>query len=275
MATPTTAPSGPPPPAKQAGTSGSIYLIRALASVMLILAFLLYYLLISDPDASTAIIGLILLIAGLGLGIVGVWIGNIKIFQRWERITLNLIFLAISVIIFIAGAVVSGSRIDTGSAIPISELVGVLLFGFFMLSYIEFSHASYRFTDIDDYSLSHELKGFNVGNVVNNYLMWYGILMGIILVISFLVLATHYGLLVAINSTNEVFGSSVELNSIYVFAMAVAIWFIPMGIFSSIIFGEGSLIKSTRTIFIRAERGPGEEMLGLQEVEHPSQMQQR
>lgn len=274
MGTPTTAQGAPTAPSRPAGTSGSVYLLRAMASIMVILAFLIYFALIADPDASTWLMGLILLIAGLGIGVVGVWIGNIKLFKKREDITLNLIFLLISIILLVAGAVLSGSLIDTGKSIPISDLIFVLLYGFFMLSYIELSHASFRFTNIDDYSRTHELKGFSVGGVVNNYFFWYGLLMGIIIIVTFLILATHYGLLLAITETNEVFGSSIELNSIYIFAIAVALWFIPLGIFASVIFGEGSLIKSTRTIFIKSERAPGQELVGLQDIQHPSQPRQ-
>jgi hypothetical protein len=256
-------------PEKKVSVSGSIYLLRGMASVMLILSFVLYFALLADPDISTYLIGLILFVVALGLGVAGIWIGNVKLSKKMERVTLNMVFLIISIIFLVAGAVFTGSVIDTGHSIPVSDLIFVLLFGFFALSYIELSHACYRFAEIDNYAGTHELKGFSVSNVVNNYFMWYGLLMGVILVISFLILATHYGLLLAIQATNEVFGSSIELNSIYIFAIAVAVWFIPLGIFSSIVFGEGSLIKSTRTILIKSEKAPGEEMAGLQTIEGP------
>jgi hypothetical protein len=266
------APAEAKAPAKKGSTSGSVYILRAIASVMLILSLVLYAGLLSDPDAEYAVFGLVLILAGVGIGIAGIWIGNVKILKKMGDYTLNMLFLAVSIIIFVAGVILSGSSIDTGHSIPISEIVMVLLFGFCMISYIEMSHASFRFADIDDYSRTHELKGFSLGPVVNNYFFWFGLLMIIVLVLTFLILATHYGLLLAISATNEVFGSSIELNSIYIFAIAVAIWFIPLGIFASIIFGEGSLIKSTRTIFIKAERAPGEEMVGLQTIENPEEL---
>jgi hypothetical protein len=265
-------PAGTQPPQKKIGTSGSIYGLRGIASVMLILAFVIYLLTIADTDKSTYIIGLALAGAGVGIGVAGIWIGNVPLSKKMERTTINMLFLGISLILVSFGIVLAGTRIITTETIPILEIVLVLLFGFFMMSYIELSHASYRFADIDYYARTHELKGFNVGTVVNNYFTWFGILMSIILVLGFLILATHYGLILMITSTNEVFGRSVELNSIYVFAISIALWFIPLGIFASIIFGEGSLIKSTKTIFIKAEKAPGEELLGLQTIDRPEDM---
>lgn len=269
----------PPPQAPTAtstsrpsvGLSGSIYLLRGLATVMVILASVIYILLIADPDSDLYLIGLIILIAGMGLGAGGIWIGNIKM-TKSGKTTLNLLFLGIALILTLAGAIIMGSKLDLSRTLPISSLVYVLLYGFFMMSFIEFSHSSYRFTDIDHYARTHELKGFSMAVVVNNYFIRWGILMGIVFVISFLVLATNYGLLLAIAATNEAFGASIELNSIYLFAIAVAVWFIPLGVFASIIFGEGSLIKSSKTIFIKSESAAGPEMLGLQTIEHPEDM---
>jgi hypothetical protein len=271
MADESPTPAGKAAPERSVGTSGSVYLIRGLASVMLILTFLLYVILIADTESSNATIGLLLSIVGLALGFVGIWMGNVRFSKKLENMPGNMIFLGISLIFLIAGAVVYGSKINTGSEIALADIVWVLLYGFFMLTYIELSHASLRFTDIDNYTRTHELKGFNVSGVVNNYFIWFGILMGVIITIAFLILATHYGLLIAIKATNEVFGSSVELNSIYIFAISVAIWFIPLGIFAAIIFGEGSLIKSTKTILIKTEKAPGEELVGLQAIEKPEE----
>lgn len=254
-------------PPSSGGTSGSVWMLRIMGLVFLILSFLIYFGLLSNPDSSTLTIGLIIMVVGVGAGAGGLFAGNIKLAKNIEYMTLNLVLLTVSIIFLVAGAVLMGCRVDTGNTIPISEIFFVLIYGFFSLSYIELSHASYRFTNIDEYTKTHELKGFSMSGVVTNYFTWFFILMAVVFILAFLIVATHYGILLMVSSTNEVFGASVELNSIYIFAIAVAIWFIPLGIFASIIFGEGSLIKSTRTILVKQEKVPGEEFLGLQTIE--------
>jgi hypothetical protein len=245
-------------------------MLQGLASVMLVLSLVIYLVFLA-PSLDFSI-SLIIMIVGLVCGILGVWIGKMVVIPRLENWTLNVILLSLGVILFLAGAIGVGSKVDTGHEIAVSDLIMVLLFGFFTLAFIELTHAGWRFKEIDDYARTHELRGFNLSAVVNNYFMWFGILMGIIITLSFLILVTHYGLLLAISATNDVFGASIELNSIYVFAIAVAVWFIPMGIFAAIIFGEGSLISSTKTILIKSEKVPGEEMVGLQAIEKTEDM---
>ena len=260
------------PPAASRGTSSSVWMLRIFGVIFLILSFVIYLGTISDPDAGGYTIGIVVMLAGVGLGAVGILVGNIQLSKKFDFMVLNLVLLVIAIILLVAGAILMGNRIDTGESIPPVQIIFVLFYGFFTLSFIELSHASYRFTNIDEYNRTHELKGFTMSGVVNNYFTWFFILMGLIFVISLLIISTHYGVLMMVNATNEVFGASVELNSIYVFAISVAIWFIPLGIFAAIIFGEGSLIKSTQTILVKPEKAPGEEMMGLQTIERPEDM---
>ncbi len=133
-----------------------------------------------------------------------------------------------------------------------TTMVNVLIFAVFVVCYIELAHASIRFSQIDDYATSHNLKDFNVGSVVTNYFIWFGILIAVITLFSLFVLILQIIISGAIQDAAPQFRYSLEYNSIYSILISIALVFVPIGIILSFVYGY--LIKSHRKIVVKSKQ---------------------
>lgn len=241
-------------------SSSSVMLVKLIATIIGVLAIGWYLMMNIPPKSDTKMLSMEVGLIGLIIGIIGIWLGTIKIFKKSEKIpTLNTILIMTSILMLIAMTIIGGSKIDTGKQVPIEGLIEVMLYGIFMLSYMELGHAVIRFTAIEEQAKTQNLTDFSIAPVILNYFIWFPIIIGIVGAITFLILYSHYWVLTGIQAIHMIFGKSVELNSIYIFAITVTLIFVPIAIILAFIFGEGNLLKSTKTILIKATKKAEEE----------------
>jgi CBS domain containing-hemolysin-like protein len=132
-----------------------------------------------------------------------------------------------------------------------NNMVLVLIFGIFVLCYIELAHASIRFSQIDNYATSHNIRDFSVNSVINNYFIWFAILMAIIFCISLGVLLLQIGMSGYIKDVAPQFGYSLEYNSVISILISIALVFVPIGIIITFVFGY--FVKSRREIVVKSK----------------------
>ena len=256
MAAPPLRPTQPPLP-----TGKGIYLgspsvigIKAAAAAIGVVMFGLYAGLIAYPESEFWMIGIVLGLVGVILGVIGIFLGNMRISPiKWVP-PINILLIIVSIILILAMPIF-GSWQDPNtigeSLWKIGNLVNVLIFAILFLCYVELAHASIRFSQIDEYSISHNLKEFNVSSVIINYAMWIAILMVIIALISACVLLLQVGLSVIIRDVAPQFGYSLEYNSIYSILISIAIIFVPIGIVTAFVYG--TFVKSRRAIVVKGK----------------------
>ncbi len=249
---------GPQPPGKPGGAgiklgSQGVIGVKVGAAVLGILIIIWYILVLSYEDSPYWLIGIIIGVVGLGLGIAGIFIGNISISKKENIPTLNIIFLIISIVFLFAMPIFSSWE-DPGtigkSLWDYGVMVNILIFALFFLLYIELIHASIRFSEIDDYVVTHNIKDFSVNSVIGNYFLWFAILGVIIALFSLLVLLLQVLLSGTVQDVAPQFGFSLEYNSIYSILISLALVFVPIGIVLTFIFGF--FFKSRRAIIVKS-----------------------
>jgi len=229
--------------------------VKASAAVLGILILIWYIVFLSYADSPFWKMGISIIVGAIGLaiGIAGIFIGNISISRKKNIPTLNIILIIVSIILLftmpLLGSWEDPSTFGKGLW-DYFVMFKVLVFAIFFLCYIELSHASMRFSEIDEYATSHNIKDFNVKSVITNYFMWFGILMAIICALSLLILLLQIFLSGWIQASAPQFGYSVEYNSIYSILISVALIFIPIGIILSFVFGFK--YKSRRKIIVKS-----------------------
>jgi len=251
-------PAGPAPPSM--GTMGVIG-VRIAASIMAVLALIFLAVFIAntegtDPDMSifTWVFGGI----AVGLGVVGCWIKGIRISTKKFIPPLNILLVMIGgVFFFIApifglwgdGTYAAVSELSNG------EMLSIVLYAFFVLSFIEFGHASYRFGEISEYAHKQRLTDFSVDSVIGSYFIWYPILMGAIILVSFVILRLNTWVLIPLMERSApAFAESIEITSVYGMAISMALILVPIGIILVFVFGEGSLIGSSKTVLVKSQK---------------------
>ncbi|WP_455392377.1 hypothetical protein [[Eubacterium] cellulosolvens] len=246
-------PAGAPPAPEGSGIrlgSQAVIGVKVAAAVFGVLILVFYLLLLANTDSPYYLIGIVFGVIGLAIGIAGIFIGNIKISKRKNIPTLNIILIIIS-FIFLFGMPVLGSWGASREDLwDVFKMFMVLIFGVFFLCYIELCHASLRFSEIDEYAVSHNIRDFSVNAVIGNYFMWFGILIAIITLLSALVLMLQILLAPIIEGAAPALGNSLEYNSIISILISVAIIFIPIGIVLAFVFGF--FFKSQRSIVVKS-----------------------
>ena len=228
--------------------------IKIGAAVLGILVLIWYIVFLSYSESPYWLVGIIFGVIALGIGIAGIFIGNLKISRKKYVPSLNIILIMLS-IFFLLAMPIFGSWEDPntiGEALwNVNNMVLVLIFGIFILCYIELAHASIRFSEIDDYATSHNIRDFNVNSVINNYFIWFGILMAIIFIISLSVLLLQLGLSGYIKDVAPQFGYSLEYNSVISVLISIALVFVPIGLVLTFVFGY--FVKSRRSIVVKSK----------------------
>ena len=256
---PTEAPAPPAPTKTQQGAainlgSQSVIAVKLTGAILAIIVLIVYLFIISYYDSPFWVFAVVFGGIGVGLGIAGIFVGNLKISKKPNIPTLNIILIIIS-IIFLLLMPVFGNWNDPntiGDKIwNVWNILEYLAFALLLVGYIELAHASIRFSQIDDYVTSHNIQEFSVGSVITNYTMWLVILMILVFIMSLCVLILPLGLANIIKSTAPQFGYSLEYNSPYAILISIALVFVPIGIILTFIFGY--LVKSRRSIVVKGK----------------------
>lgn len=245
--------TGPKSPFFYGGSSGVIT-VKVLALVMIFLSILWYYIFISYSDSDFLFTSYIIAGVTIGLGVLGVFMGNVKISRREGIPSLNAIFIMISIFfLFLIPALGSWQDTRTLGEMFDSEffILNISLYAFFSISYIEFSHASIRFSQIDQYAKSQNIEDFSVNPVIWNYFFWYGILFVVIYAFMLAVIFLRWGYMPALEESAPQFANSIEMNSVYSIALSIGLIFVPIAAILSYIFGAGSLIKTTKEVIVK------------------------
>lgn len=233
--------------------SQSVIAIKTATAALAVIVLIWYVLFISYADSPLWTIGIVIGGIGIGIGIAGVFIGNLKVSNIRYLPTLNIVFIVIS-IIFLFLMPVFGNWEDPrtiGNRLwDVGTMIFFLIFAILMLCYIELAHASIRFSQIDDYATSHNLREFNVNSVITNYFFWFAILITLITFISMAVLLLQVALSGYIRDVAPQFGYSLEYNSIYSILISIALIFVPIGIILTFVFGF--FVKSRREIVVKS-----------------------
>lgn len=197
------------------------------------------------PDGGRAAAGGLL--AAIGLTVVGMVLGFMSILRVFRgagiRNIIGLVVTVLSPMMIIFGAAARGPVISVGSMSTL-ELALSIVFAVFFLLYIEYLHASKRFTDIGEMAIRRNLKEFDFGHVVNHYIAFGFAMLILVLVIAMAVVGLQ---MLLTRSVFEQFGRSVEVNSVFGFAMAEAVFFGLLGIVLAVIFGGKEYVKSIKT----------------------------
>jgi hypothetical protein len=143
------------------------------------------------------------------------------------------------------------------------KIFGILILAVFTLGYIELSHASIRFLNIAEFAHNQNLTDFSVNAVVGSYFIWFPILFFLIVIFSYGVLKLNQLLIWLVEGVSPQFAASLELNSIYGVAAAIALIFVPVGVILTIIFGRESYVRAYKRLtragpppIPEEERGP-------------------
>lgn len=247
------APAAPSGPIFYGGSTG-VVTVKALAMVMILLAVLWYYIFIVSPDSPYLVTSYIFAGAAIGIGVASVWMGNVRISRRAGIPTLNSIMVMVSILLLFIVPIL-GSWQDPRSLGEMFEnpmfIIYISLFALFTLSYIEFSHATIRFSQIDQYARSQNIEDFSVNPVIWNYFIWYGILTVIIYFFLLGVIFLRWAYMPALEDTAPQFANSIEMNSVYSIVLSIGIIFIPITAVMAYIFGAGSLIKTTKEVIVK------------------------
>lgn len=278
-------PPGPPQPPPQAAVGGAqapvpsspifyggstgVVTVKALAMVMILLAVVWYYIFIVSPDSPHLVISFIFAGAAIGIGVASVWMGNVRISKRAGIPTLNSIMVMVSILLLFIVPIL-GSWQDPRSLGEMFKdpmfIIYISLFALFTLSYIEFSHATIRFSQIDQYAKSQNIEDFSVNPVIWNYFLWYGILTVIIYFFLLGVIFLRWAYMPALEDTAPQFANSIEMNSVYSIVLSIGIVFIPIAAVMAYIFGAGSLIKTTKEVIVKGPETE-EEYYGTEPME--------
>jgi hypothetical protein len=256
--------TGPKSPLFYGGSSG-VLTVKVLAMVMIFLSILWYYIFISYSDSDFIFTSYIIAGVTIGVGVLGVWMGNFKITSRAGIPSLNTIFIMASIFLLFLIPVL-GSWQDTRTLGEMFDseffILNISLYAFFSISYIEFSHAAIRFSQIDQYAKSQNIEDFSVNPVIWNYFFWYGILFVVIYAFMLVVIFLRWGYMPALEESAPQFANSIEMNSVYSIALSIGLIFVPIAAILSYVFGAGSLIKTTKEVIVKGPDVEDEYSLG-------------
>ncbi len=251
------------------GGSSGVVTVKVMAMIMILLSVLWYYIFIVNQDSSLLSTSYIIAGAAIGIGMIGVWMGNVKITRRAGVPTLNSMMIMVSILLLFIVPIL-GSWKDLRSLGEMFDdpyfIIYISLYALFTLSYIEFSHATVRFSQIDHYATSQNIEDFSVNPVIWNYFLWYGILIIVIYFFLLGVIFLRWAYMPALEESSPQFANSIEMNSVYSIVLSIGIIFVPIAAVLAYVFGAGSLIKTTKEIIVK---GPEVEeyYMGMKPIE--------
>jgi len=233
---------------------GEIGTIKVLAAMFMFICFALNIVfMIYDPSTSQMSGDKILTVGGIGalictvLGVVfGIMAIFVKLNQKVGPYPMRVLLMLMSPLFILIGAAVKPTIMAVGP-VDMLDLALAIIFGVFFILFIEYLHAVWRFTSIGKMALERNLKDFDFGRVIRQYMSFGGGVLGVIVVLSVCVVFLRNGFLAAMASTPQL-THSVEMNSVYGLAISSAIIFTILGIVLSFWFGSRDYAASIRAV---------------------------
>lgn len=234
---PAGAPLEPPAPPERpqinvAATYREIGTIRILAMIFMFIAASLSILhAFISVGGITALSG-----AGIGLTAGGIVCGFIAIINQKNRRLNNYTTIG-SVALLIAGvtarpAMLAMGKLNLGSA----DFILALLFAIFFLLFMEYTHGVRRFWEIGEMAIEKNLRDFDFGHVLRQYILMGFVWLIVIVVITVVVVLIQLGL---VSFLPAQLGKSAEMNSVYGLAVAEGLVFVILAVVLAIVMGIG------------------------------------
>ena len=243
------APPPPKPTINVAARYREIGTIRLFAMVFMFIAAAISRLsaVLADPDLQ------LVTMAGMGLTAVAVVFGLIAIINQRNR-RLNNISTITAASLMIAGmaaqpAVLTLGKVSMGD----TEFILAILFAVFYLLFLEYTHAVRRFWEIGEMAIEKNLKDFDFGHVLRQY-----IVMGFMwLVVAIIITIGVVGFQMAMQLyLPPQLGQSAEMRSVYGLAIAEGVIFVLLGLVLSFVLGRKEYAQSFRAVGTRAPPRP-------------------
>jgi len=176
----------------------------------------------------------LLSLGGIGLTIGGVVCGFVAIINQKNR-KLNDWMTIGSVALLIAGvatrpAVLAMGKLNLGSA----DFILALLFAIFFLLFLEYTHGVRRFWEIGEMAIEKNLREFDYGHVLRQYIFMGFVWLIVIVVISMVVVAIQLAL---VSFLPAQLGKSAEMNSVYGLAVAEGLVFVILAVILIVVLG--------------------------------------
>jgi hypothetical protein len=240
-----TAPEGDrgAPPVKPAIDVASRYreigTIRILAMIFMFIAASL-----SILDSFISVGGIAALsIAGIVLTAGAIVCGILAIINQRNR-RLNNITSILAIALMIAGvttrpAVLALGKMNLGSA----DFILSILFAVFFLLFLEYMHGVRRFWEIGEMAIEKNLKEFDFGHVLRQYILMGFMWLVVIIIMSMAVVGIQLALVSYLPAQA---GQSAEMNSVYGLAIAEGIFFVILAVIVSLVMGRGELAQSLK-----------------------------
>ncbi len=189
--------------------------------------------------------------AGAGLTVVAIVFGFIAIINQRNR-RLNNIATILAVSLMVAGAAARPVMLSIGeTAISEAEVIMSLLFAIFFLLFVEYTHGVRRFWEIGEMAIEKNLKDFDFGHVLRQYMVRGMLWLGVIAGITVAVIGLQMGLQASLPPQ---IGKSAEMNSVYGLAIAEGILFVGAAVVLSLFLGRREYAQSLRAV--AAPRAP-------------------
>ncbi len=174
--------------------------------------------------------------AGIGLTVGGIACGFIAIINQKNRILNNWTTIG-SVALLIAGVTTRPAMLTLGKLnLASPDFILALLFAVFFLLFMEYTHGVRRFWEIGEMAIEKNLKEFDFGHVLRQYIVMGFVWLIVIVVITMVVVAIQLGLVAFLPAQ---LGQSAEMNSVYGLAVAEGLVFIILAVALTVVMGLG------------------------------------
>jgi hypothetical protein len=248
------APPPPKPTINVAAKYREIGTIRLMAMIFMLITASLS--IISAPiimAATTDSEGVMLSMVGIGLTIVAVVFGFIAIINQKNR-RLNDISIILSLSLMIAGVAARPAILTLGrTALDSTDFILAFLFSIFFLFYLEYTHGVRRFWEIGHMAIEKDLKDFDFGHVLRQYITMGFVWFVVAIVISLVIVGVQMALQ---NYLPAQLGQSAEMMSVYGLAVAEGMVFVILGLVLSFFLGRKDYAQSFRAGAIRTAPKP-------------------
>ena len=254
-AIPGEAPPPPKPTINVAAKYREIGTIRLMAMIFMLITAALSIL--STPmiiSASTDAEGTMLSMVGIGLTAIAIVFGFIAIINQKNR-RLNDISIILSLSLMIAGVAARPAILTLGKTdLASTDFILAFLFAVFFLFYLEYTHGVRRFWEIGQMAIEKNLKDFDFGHVLRQYIVMGFVWFIVAIVISFVIVGVQMALQLYLPPQ---LGHSAEMMSVYGLAVAEGVVFVMIGLVLTFILGRKDYAQSFRAGAIRT--APGKE----------------